>query len=101
MPLDATERSFIALPPPSGYDSKNKSTHAMAKLQRTLATLLIPLASFVAPVAAQSPAQPSGTDKHCDIATSAIAAASEIRQLKRKKDVPCVVRDKESVRANL
>ena len=73
----------------------------MTQLVPRLATLLITLMLSAAPVVAQTPAQPPGTDKHCDIATSAIVAASEIRQLKRKNDVPCVVRDKEAVRANL
>lgn len=45
--------------------------------------------------------KPSGTDKYCDIAFASIAAASEIRLLPKKHDVPCLVRDKESVRANL
>jgi hypothetical protein len=44
---------------------------------------------------------PSGTDKKCEIATTSIAAASELRQLRQKKEVPCLVRDKESVRANI
>lgn len=85
-----------------GYDlAKDYPKLHRTQLVPRLATLLITFMLSAAPVVAQTPAQPPSTDKHCDIATSAIVAASELRQLRQKKEVPCLVRDKESVRANI
>lgn len=40
-------------------------------------------------------------EQQCSIASSSIKAASEIRGLSIKRDVPCYVRDKEAVRAHI